>query len=546
MKIEAIEKLERIANGEDVKFESDDLDSLTSNFAQIAIDRYNNKRNFLSNNVNILDKLGGLGSNNYNPLLAQSVMNSNNNSRIPNQQKLSKWLSSPQEYSTELKQASEYFYNVSMQYRRAISHLGKILLYNYTLNPIKKPVEDTEEELNKFKESYYQSLEYLPKLNIKYVFPRITQETLKDGVAYYYYTEGEDFASFLKLPNEYCYITGTWDWGYTFAMDLTYFDKFGGQLKKSCPELAKAYSKFIALREAYKNETDKNQTVLKSRYYRFAPTNGLAIVGDDVNHSINPILQGVFKDILEIDEYKRLTKSKTILDTFKLIVQEIPYDKNGDPYVGIAAAKKMVEQTKKILPENVGIVGTPLANSQSIDFTDGAQSQNNIVGRGEQQFWRNVGTSGMIMDTAQNTSKIVEYGLINDYSFVEGVQNQLENFINLRLMKLTKDNDSVYYNRVKFFGNRYTNDNDTKDYMQLVQTANMPVAKLFAYAGYEPFEVEPSVILENEIGLKETMKAIIPGAQQSGSAGRPEEQDSEIGDAADETRDRDSGEERRM
>ncbi len=542
--MKAIKKLEKIANGESLEFTNDDFKDLTNNFAEIALSRYNSKMEFLSSNPN-LSSLSGVGDKNYNPLLAQGKLNDYHESLIPTQKKLSTWLANPNSYSSQLRKTSEYFYNASMQYRRVLSHLGEILLYNYTLNPIRKPLDDSEEELEKFMDMYYKGLEYLPKLNVKYNFPKMTIDALKSGVGYYYYVESEDFVSFLKLPSDYCYITGTWDWGYTFALDLSYFDDYGTRLKEACPELAKAYRKFITIREAQRGSLDE-ETLTKSRYYMVGPLEGLALLGDDINSSINPVAQGVFKDVLEIDEYKRLTKSKTILDTFKLIVQEIPFDKTGEPYVSVGAARKAVAEIKKILPDNVGVIGTPLSNSKAIDFTDGAQNRDNIVGLGEQQFWRNVGTSGMIMDTAQNTSKIVEYGLVNDHAFVEKVQRQLENFVNIQLMQMAKEDNSPYIQKVKFFGNRYTNDTDTKNYLNLVQSANMPVSKLFAYAGYEPFEVEPSVILENKIGLKEKLSAIIPGAQQSNEQGRPEMEDSEITDAAEDTRERDSGEERRM
>lgn len=540
-----IEKLEKISNGDtSIEFTNQDTENLASDFAEIALQRYQNKMEFLGSsgfNTRTDREFGGLGSANYNPFLSKGILDAMYETGTPTQTKLSEWLANPRKFDRELKRASEHFYNVSMQYRRAVSHLSEILLYNYTLNPISKPADDSEGEKKKWKEAYYRDLAYLPKLNIKNQFPRKGKEAIKDGVGYYYYKETDDFATLIKLPSDYCIMTGVWDWGNLFVLDLTYFDKFGGMLKETCPEFAKQYDKFIKLREM---DGVKEKDITKSRFYRFLPGEGLALTGDEFG--LTPVLQGVFRDVLEIDVYKELTKSKTILDTFKLIMQEIPYDSDGDPYLSVAAATSAISRIKTILPKNVGIAATPLTKSTAIDFTNGAQSKDNIVGTGEQQFWRNVGTSGMIMDTAGNTSKIVEYGLINDYSFVEHIYRQIENFINLRLMMLAKENDSKYYNRIKLFGNRYTNDSDLKNYMALVQNLNMPIGKAFAYAGYEPHEVEPMIMMENEIGLKQTMTPVIPGAQQSGGPGRPEMDDSEITDAAEVTREQDSGEERRM
>ncbi len=98
-----------------------------------------------------------------------------------------------------------------------------------------------------------------------------------------------------------------------------------------------------------------------------------------------------------------------------------------------------------------------------------------------------------------------------------------------------------YKFKVNFFGNKLTNQKNSADYATMVRTANMPAQKLFAYEGYEPFEVVSTLLLENHIGLKDMMKPIVSAFNSSSEdVGAKEKND--ITESGEATRDYESNE----
>jgi hypothetical protein len=253
-----------------------------------------------------------------------------------------------------------------------------------------------------------------------------------------------------------------------------------------------------------------------------------------------PPLTPIFKDATAIMTYKNLLLQRTALDTWKVIAQKIPLDKNNVPIFNGEQAQMFVEFIQSVLPDGTAVFATPM-ETQEIDFSNGATGQDNITGRGEELFWRSAGVNGSLMDSSDKSSATMKYSLMNDAGFVEQIYQMFEDFINLQLRLLSRK----YRFTVKFYGNRYFDLEDAKAYKEVVIGTNGLLGKMYALMGYEPFEVLPTIKLENALQLKDNLTPIISGSQMSGDdieakAGAKTKSDLDIGDSGLQTRDNDS------
>jgi len=458
----------------------------------------------LKQTINQLNALNERGF--YNPLQGQDYTQSVNISPlVPTQTQLTEWLKNPSRNQKSLRDVSQFLDGAIMQYKRSIKHFASILTYRYDLRPLSRLPKEADN-----KKEYLSSMDtcnnLLRKLNVKYQMEKMVWDVMQSGVAYYYIKDTPNFRTLYPLPKDFCYITGFWDCGYTFALDLTFFDRAVG-LGETIPEFYEAYKFFIQMREL----GVAGDRLKRFQYYPVPIENSYVFTFDPLHADTSPPLKGVFKDAFEILSYKDLLKQKTVLDTVTLLFQQIPYDQDSKKFImEYSEAAKIVAATQALLPKGVRTLASPFKGEQ-FNFSQ-SQSMNNISGLGESLYWQSIGVNATIMGGETKNALVLKYSLESDMSFVDHLYQQISNFINWQLMLASRK----YIWSVKFFGSRYSEAEERKEYQTAVVSANMPVTKLLAYWDIEPFEIMPLLDLENELKIKEKLLPIISGSQMSG------------------------------
>ena len=162
------------------------------------------------------------------------------------------------------------------------------------------------------------------------------------------------------------------------------------------------------------------------QYYPMPIESSWVFMFDPIHADASPPLRGIFKDAFEILSYKDLLKQKTTLDTWKLIAQVIPYDKDSKKFiVEYNEAVKVVNMSQQLMPKGVRTFAT-FFNPQELNFSQ-AQSMNNINGMGEQLFWSAVGVNSSMMGGETKSALVLKYSLEGDMGFVDHLYRQIEN-----------------------------------------------------------------------------------------------------------------------
>lgn len=468
----------------------------------------------------------------YNPYLSQDFIQSINISpQKPNQKDLTSWLENPSKYQKQLRDVGQYLQNVIMQYNRSIKHFQSALTYKYELIPCQEIKSDNKEKVLSTRN---KANNLLRKLNIKYQFEKIGWNIVQNGVVYYFVKDTKDFKTLFELPKDYCYITGTHDLGFTFCVDLTFFERIRG-MEKALPEMYEVYNMFLQLKDAGMPQDQ----LIQYQFYPLTPDKGWVFVFDPTKVDLTPPLKGTFKDAFEITSYKDLLRTKTMLDTVMLLVQQIPYDKDSKKFImEYKDAQQIVTMAQSQLPRGVRTIATPF-DPTLLNFT-ASQSQNNIIGLGESNYWNATGVSETMMGESAKSALTLDYSLEGDVGFIDHIYRQFDNFVNVQLAIEC----SGFKWQVKFFGNRYKDDKRMEAYGNLMQSKNMPVSKLFAYLDYEPFQYESLIDYEALTNIKGKLQPILNGNQMSSAdvedkGGRPNGIETESGEN---TREHDSNE----
>ena len=222
-------------------------------------------------------------------------------------------------------------------------------------------------------------------------------------------------------------------------------------------------------------------------------------------------MSALLPDSLDILEYKNIQKQKSILETWCIIPQVIPYEEVEKPKVPLQLAKQTIAMLQSALPQGVVTFSTPLEVQNPITLQS-SNTQENITGLGEQNFFSAVGIAGNIMGVGEAKNQAaLDFSNLTDFGFVSYLYGQFDSIVNLLIMIYVNENDW----KVKFFGNTYRHEKEVKDASSMFSTNNLPAEYLGANLGFEPQEFEYMLELGDKSKLKDLMKPLVSQFQQS-------------------------------
>jgi len=473
------------------------------------------------------------GQGRYQPIYSQQVFQQINiNPVSASSTQIEQWLLSPQYYDQNIRHLSQYLSYSVGQYNRSIWYLNTIKSFNYMLLPSDSNIENTDDK--EYMHSYDICLRTLQKMNIKYQIPKVDLQVMQDGIAPYWVSETNDTISLLPLPSDYCYITAPWTYGYLFAIDLVFFDKFVS-MPQQIPELCEAYEKFVEMRKAIYEKKKPREELAPFQYYQVPPDKGWVFVWNPVMPDKLPPLTSSMASALDTLSYKELLKNKIALDLFKVIALKIPLDKdNKQMVVTYKLAEEITQVIQSLLPDNIKCYSSPFDSEPIV--TDQANRFDEIVNVSNDTFYASAGINKNLMggkDSKQGTalqiSSMIDFNYASEHTYI-----QYANFVNFQLGLKTKKHKF----QVQFFGNALRKDEELKQACETVRTCNTGFLKMFAAQGMEPFQVKSTLILEDKLGLRDLMQPLVSGFNsKSDDGGRPAKTDSNLSDGGAGTRD---------
>lgn len=457
----------------------------------------------------------------YSPIFGEQLVNELYPQSVPyTREKIRTLLKDAEKNSFQIRQAAEYVRNNILQFERVEQYFISLFSFKYYLIPKRSISKFTD--LKKSKEKVYKFLE---SLRIKEQFPRITADVIKNGCGFYLFSKKGDMFDFLRLPIDQCRVTGVRNtFGMCFEVDAFYFQRLY-DLGMVTPEIYSYYKDLIESKMSPAEKDDNGRLKrdgngeLRRRVGRanerifipISPLHGCCITADPYRGTKVPLLSALLPDSLDILEYKNIQKQKSILETWCIIPQVIPYEEVEKPKVPLQLAKQTIAMLQSALPQGVVTFSTPLEVQNPITLQS-SNTQENITGLGEQNFFSAVGVAGNVMGVGEAKNQAaLDFSNLTDFGFVSYLYGQFDSIVNLLIMIYVNENDW----KIKFFGNSYRHEKEVKDASSMFSTNNLPAEYLGANLGFEPQEFEYMLELGDKSKLKDLMKPLVSQFQQS-------------------------------
>jgi len=261
-----------------------------------------------------------------------------------------------------LRQLSEQFYRLSGEYRRLVHYMAQLLTYDHLVIP-RFQVEEPA-EVNKLNKNLKKVLDYTKNAAIEETSYMIAFSVVKDGIFFGYERElGNDQIAMLRLSPDYSRIRYKVNGVYQVEFDLKYFDQFRTEEDKIDefagypPEFEKAYL-------AYKKDNDLRWLALDPNYARA-----------HMLETPTPLFSTIFLDLLELDEYKNIDKTRIKLSLYTLLVQKVPLNKDNELALYMEEIEDLHRNARNMISSDIIDVLTTPCEIDAVTLDSGTQSR---------------------------------------------------------------------------------------------------------------------------------------------------------------------------
>lgn len=440
------------------------------------------------------------------------------------------WLQNPSSNEKNLRNLSQYLYYRSHLYYKIIKYHANML--ECDIRSVIPQIDLTKEnDPEKVKKSYFQTLEVLDRMNLQGNFVRIASICYRDDVFFgckYFDDKGHMFI--MPLNPDYCKLNGYYETGdLAFMFDCSFFDKYPELLEYWGEPFQSMHSEYKSDKQKWKQMNDEYCAAFKFRY-------------EDLDICIPPF-SGVMNSLLSLLSLEDLQDVIDEQQIYKLLVAKIPLlsgtnipdDFAVDPSTAIQYFNKMIDA----LPDYLGMVLSPIPIEQ-ISFEDNATSEINRVEKSTQAVLNTAGGAQILNSANITGSTAINAALRLDSEFaISTLLPQIEGWVN-RHLSYELSNPS----KVKLFNTTsYLKSELRKELLESAQYGLPTKLAVNTIHGFSERDTMALNFLEEKVlGVTDLFRPLQSSYTQSGSGtntgGAPTKDDISISDDGEASRDK--------
>ena len=344
-----------------------------------------------------------------------------------------------QQNIAKLREISNYFFFSSGIYQRLCRYMAYLYRYDWFVTPVRY---DTNIKDEKVIDGWYKVTRFLDNSDLKKNFGEIALKVIKDGCYYGYAIQQKNAVYIQELPLEYCRSRYKLNGVPVVEFNIKYFDDkfvdvaYREKVLKLFPtEFRKAYL-------SYKKGTlPKDSRTDDAGWFVLT---GIAIKFN-LNGSDVPLFTAVIPKLLDLEDAQDLDKKRMAQQLLRLVIQEMPLDKNFDPVFDIPEIQAFHNNAVQMVGDGVGIsVLTTLADVKVEDLSDHSNmSSADQLEKIERGVYNEAGVSQMQFNTDGNLA--LEKSIANDEATMTDLLLQFESFTESLLSAFNKNTNRLYY-----------------------------------------------------------------------------------------------------
>ena len=330
-----------------------------------------------------------------------------------------------------MREISNFFFKTSGIYARLCRYMAYLYRYDWVITPY---VNDTNIKKEKILDSFNKALFALDNFDVKAFCNDVALKVVKNGCFYGYLIPTADRMTVQELPSDYCRSQfKTASGAPVVEFHMKFFDDYFRDtnqkmrmLKLFPKEFAKGY---ILYKEGKLPPQFSGDT---SGWFTLDPEFSVKF---NLNGEDYPPFISVIPAILDLDSALDLDRKKMQQQLLKIIVQQMPIDKNGDLVFDVDEAAELHNNAVHMLGKAIGLdVLTTFADVSVETLTDNSaiDASNDSIENAKQAVFDMAGVSQMQFNTDGNIA--LDKSILNDEAMMYNLVIQFKDFLN-RIIK---------------------------------------------------------------------------------------------------------------
>ena len=412
-----------------------------------------------------------------------------------------------------IREISNYFYNTNGIYSKVCDYFAYLYRYDWYITPEIK--DESEKSFEKALIDFNNILGYLDNSHIKKVCGDIASEVVKNGAYYGYISPSKDGLVLQQLPINYCRTRFNIGDMPVIEFDMRFFDENFRDVNyrmKILRMFPKEFQKGYVLYKQGKLEPDTEYYPLGRRDSHLVNTNTQlnwrpgywytlepgSAVKFCFNNGDQPLFIKAIPAILDLDAAQDLDRRKQMQQLLKIVIQKLPFDKNGDLIFDVDEARDIHNNAVDMLQHAIGVdVLTTFADVQVEDMADSnTTTTSDDLERVERTVYNSLGVSKNLFNTDSNLS--LEKSILQDESTMRVLLLQFNSFFDKITQQLGSNKKKYNYRFYMLETTQYNYHNLAKMYKDQVQMGYSKMLPQIAM-GHSQSSIIHTAFFENKV-----------------------------------------------
>ena len=335
----------------------------------------------------------------------------------------------------KMREISDFFFRTNGIYQRLCKYMANLYRYDWMITPY---IFDEEKANNeKVLTSFHQALTLLDNFNVKAFFGKAALRVIRHGAFYGYMIEVDATHTVVQeLPANYCRTRFDVNGRPAVEFNMKYFDETFRDIQQRM-RMIKAFPKdfqkgYILFKEG---KLPADFAGDKAGWYLLDPN---YVIAFNNNGEELPLFISVIPYLIDLDVAQDLDRRKMAQKLVKIIIQQMPLDKNGDLVFDVDEAAELHNNAVRMLGKAIGVdVLTTFADVEVADLADNSSVTSiDELEKVERTVYNASGTAQNLFNTDGNIA--LDRSIINDEASIYNLILQFENFLNVLIGKFNK------------------------------------------------------------------------------------------------------------
>ena len=332
-----------------------------------------------------------------------------------------------------LREISKRFYRMNGIYQKVINYYAYLYRYDWYMVP-----EIFSDSVNDDKviKDFTKALHYLDATNIKKLCGEFALAVLRDGVYYGYAYEGKNGIIVQDLPWKWCRSRFKINGIPAIEFDMHFFDTTFPDINYRLRILDLFPDDFKKGYILYKKKKLPADNIAKEEYgHWYLLDSTCAFKFSFFGTNDIPIFVNAIPEIFDLQTTQGIDRQRQLQQLFKIIVQKLPLDKNGDLIFDVDEARDIHNNAVEMLARAIGVdVLTTFADIQAIEVSDANQStKDETLNNAERTVYNALGVSKNLFNPEGNLA--LEKSILQDEGTLRDLVLQFENLFNTIIQK---------------------------------------------------------------------------------------------------------------